>query len=252
MKKIFILGVVAILLGSTLLPPVVEGSNNSMNEKITVRIRTSLGTVREREVPLEEATKLQSIIGQFINHTDRYETLLPVLMNMLKEYGLIKNAEKMEMMIKKNLENKNYPVTQQWIPVFNVLCFVVGYGLNSLLIPFRTFLGLFIWITLYDFLYSINIKMDKLFDWILNATIILGARSHVFIPMGLWQVFSGEIHTIGLFGYQRYIRNSDLNNTTPLPAEFLIVGFVGIWISFLHNPIRPKDYFIGSAMAIII
>ncbi len=253
MNKIFVIGVVATLLSSTLLPAVVGDDNKDVNEKITVRVRTSLGTMIEREVPFAVGEKLQSIIEQFINHTDRYKMLLPILMDILEEYGLIKNAEKIESMIKSNLENKNYQIVQQLQSrFFNLLCFVAGYGLDSSLFTPGLFLTFLFLITLAEKIEkifpSINIDIDPL----LNLTCLINTfRSRVFIPIAQWLVVRGGFHTIGLLGYRHYYRNNeDGNNALGYPKGFLVIGFTGIWISFLFK-LKPRQYFIGSAIAII-
>jgi len=90
MNKIFVLGVVVILSGSMVLPAVIGGED--MDEKITVRVRTSPGTISEREVSPVVGTRLQSMISQLNNHTDNYKTLLPALLDVLEDCGLIENA----------------------------------------------------------------------------------------------------------------------------------------------------------------
>ncbi len=253
MKKIFVLGVVAILLSTTLLPAVVGDDNKDLNEKTIISVRTSLGTISEKEVPLVVALKLHSIISQLINHTDRYETLLPALLNILDEYGLIKNSEKMEIMIKSNLENKNYQIVQQLQSRFsNLLCFVAGYGLDSDLFTPGFFLTFLFLITLADKIEKIFPSIDINIDLLtMLAYLITVFGPHVFIPIAEWMVVRGEFHTIGLLGYRHYYRNDeDGNNALGYPNSFLVVGFTGIWISFLFKQ-RGKDFFIGSAIAII-
>jgi len=122
MNKIFVLGVVVILSGSTMLPAVI--GSEDMDEKIMVRVRTSLGTISEREVPPVVGTRLQSMISQLNNHTDKYKTLLPALLNILEDYGLIENAEKMELAIKGDIRNENNSIWKQQSLFFNIFCFV--------------------------------------------------------------------------------------------------------------------------------
>ncbi|MCD6512275.1 MAG: hypothetical protein J7K61_01555 [Thermoplasmata archaeon] len=245
MKKIFVLGVVAILLSTTLLPAVVGDDNKDLNEKTIISVRTSLETISEKEVPLVVALKLHSIISQLINHTDGYETLLPALLNILDEYGLIKNSEKMEIMMRSNLENnKNCQIMQPWCPfILNIMCFVVGYGINSWLFTPGLFLSALFLFKLQEIFPSIDV------DRILDILILWNLRPRVFIPIAGWNVFEGAIYTVGLLGYRHYEKGLEgVNNSLTFAREFLILGFTGIWISFLFT---PRQYFIGSAIAIL-
>lgn len=121
MNKIFVLGVVVILSGSMMLPAVI--GSEDMDEKITVRVRTSPGTISEREVSPVVGTRLQSMISQLNNHTDKYRTLLPALLSILEDCGLIENAEKMELAIKKRYKKRKRFNVESTIIIFQYLLF---------------------------------------------------------------------------------------------------------------------------------
>ena len=230
MNKIFVLGVVVILSGSMMLPAVIGSADEDMDEKITVRVRTSLGTINEREVPPVVGTRLQSIISQLNNNTDKYKTLLPALLSILEDCGLIENAEKMELAIKGDIRNENDSIWKQQSLFFNIFCFVAGYGHGSMLTtPAMLLLKLL----------PLPISMLIFFYQTL--------RPRLFVPLGGWLVAEGKMNSIGLLGYQHF--SIGVRNASPLPNCVLLIGFTGLWISILKKGVE-NEYFVGSAMAV--
>ncbi|MCD6147327.1 MAG: hypothetical protein J7J34_04925 [Thermoplasmata archaeon] len=232
MNKIFVLGVVVILSGSMMLPAVIGSADEDMDEKITVRVRTSpgTGTISEREVPPVVGTRLQSMISQLNNHTDKYKTLLPALLSILEDCGLIENAEKMELAIKGDIRNENDSIWKQQSLFFNIFCFVAGYGHGSMLMtPTMLLLKLL----------PLPISMLIFFYQTL--------RPRLFVPLGGWLVAEGKMNSIGLLGYQHF--SIGVRNASPLPNCVLLIGFTGLWISILKKGVE-NEYFVGSAMAV--
>lgn len=228
MNKIFVLGVVVILSGSTMLPAVI--GSEDMDEKVMVRVRTSPGTISEREVSPVVGIRLQSMISQLNNHTDKYRTLLPALLSILEDCGLIENAEKMELAIKRDTRNENDSMWNQQSLFFNIFCFVAGYGHGSMLTtPAMLLLKLL----------PLPISMLIFFYQTL--------RPRLFVPLGGWLVAEGKMNSIGLLGYQHF--SIGVRNASPLPNCVLLIGFTGLWISILKKGVE-NEYFVGSAMAV--
>jgi len=236
MNKIFVLGVAVMLSGSMLLPAVMSNAGEDMDEKVTVKVRTSPGTISEREVSPAVGARLQSIIGQLNNHTDSYKTLLPVLLNILEDYGLIEDTESMKHAIMKHIQ---YSSGQAHVPdrslFFNFACFVVGYGNSNLMTP--------------AMLLSVILNRIHLIPYLLGFALLAyqDLRPRLSVPIGGWFVNSGGMQTLGLFGHKSYTR--DVGNAVPPPALILVFGFTGLWISLLVKGIE-HEYFIGSAIAV--
>ncbi|RLF62069.1 MAG: hypothetical protein DRN31_04585 [Thermoplasmata archaeon] len=227
-RKLFVLGVVVILSGSTMLPAVI--GSEDMDEKIMVKVRTSLGTINEREISPAVETRLQSIISQLNNNTDKYKTLLPALLSILEDCGLIENAEKMELAIKGDIRNENDSIWKQQSLFFNIFCFVAGYGHGSMLMtPMMLLLKLL----------PLPISMLIFFYQTL--------RPRLFVPLGGWLVAEGKMDSIGLLGYQHF--SIGVGNASPLPNCVILIGFTGLWISILKKGVE-NEYFVGSAMAV--
>jgi len=236
MNKIFVLGVAMMLSGSMLLPAVMSNTVEDMNEKVTVKVRTFPGTISEIEVSPAVGARLQSIINQLNNHTDSYKTLLPALLNILEDYGLIKDTESMKHAIMEHIQySSKQAYVSDWSLFFNFACFIVGYGNSNLMTP--------------AMLLSIILARIHLLPYLLGFALLAyqDLRPRLSVPIGGWFVNSGGMQTLGLFGHKSYTR--DLGNVAPLPALILVFGFTGLWISLLIKGIE-YEYFIGSAIAV--
>jgi len=231
-RKLFVLGVVVILSGSTMLPAVI--GSEDMDENVMVRVRTSLGTINEREISPVVGTRLQSIISQLNNNTDKYKTLLPALLSILEDCGLIENAEKMELAIKGDIRNENDSMWNQQSLFFNIFCFVAGYGHGSMLMTPTMLL---------------TVPLLKLLPLPISMLIFFyqTLRPRLFVPLGGWLVAEGKMNSIGLLGYQHF--SIGVRNASPLPNCVLLIGFTGLWISILKKGVE-NEYFVGSAMAV--
>ena len=226
MNKIFVIGLVAMLSGTMFLPAVIGSNDKDMGDKATVKVRTSFGVISERELSSAEVIRMQLEIEQINNHVGSYEKFLPSLLGMLEDYGLVKNAEKMELAIKGSVASNKSP-NQLF---FNTFCFVAGYGHGSMLVTPAMLLTPIV---------PLPISMLIFYYQTL--------RPRLFVPLGGWLVAEGEMSTVGMLGYQHY--SIGVGNSYPMPNCILLVGFTGLWISILKKGVE-NEYFVGSAIAV--
>lgn len=242
MNRRLVIVVTCILLGTTFIP-VVESEFSGV--KVPVRVSTSTGKTTEQMLSIEDVEKLSSMLNILQENPKDFEVYLPVVLRGLADLGLIEDASSLEKAILGNVKTlPSDDTSQDFEFLFNAFCFIAGWGYNSWLVTPMFFPCLGLIGLLYKILGPSAIL--ELIGLILYVYLTLHPR--VFVPIGGWFIAKiGDIHTLGLLGYQhKFVSRGYM---LPPPSLFLIFGFTGLWVGFLLNGYETT-FCIGSAVAI--
>lgn len=132
----------------------------------------------------------------------------------------------------------------------NICCIVFGFGKGFRVTPFT---GLVSWFG-GELTGSEFIQNHPLFEFAITG--ILGGcgafamfRPRIGAPLSAFVVLDGALGTIGLLGITEDIAVNNWGH--PNPSGFVIIGFLGIWISILTPKLVPYTCFAGIALAVI-
>lgn len=247
-RNVFVIIVTSILLGTIVVPVV---NSESAHEKVPIRVSTSDGITTKKQLSIEDADKLFSLLllNELQDSSNEYEIYLPIVLNELETYGLIEDSIEMEKAILNSVKVINRENTSKDFPfLFNICCFIAGYGDNSFLITPASFPTMNL-IAILLFIFENYPLVTKLLEIIgASSYLYLTLRPRIFFPIGGWVVArKGEIYTLGLLGYQH--KSIDRGYIMPPPVVFLILGFTGLWIGFLKDEYE-QTFCIGSTVAI--
>lgn len=132
----------------------------------------------------------------------------------------------------------------------NICCIVFGVGKGFRVTPFT---GLMSWFG-GELTGSEFIQNHPLLEFAITG--ILGGcgafamfRPRIGAPLSAFVVLDGALGTIGLLGITEDTAVDNWGH--PNPSGFVIIGFLGIWISILSSKLVPYTLFIGIALAVI-
>lgn len=242
MNKLLIIGVIGILLGTTLIPIV----NSEFNPKdISIKVSTSQGITKEKDISIGEAEKLSAMFDTLLKNQEEFEIYLPLILKEMEGLGLIKNATQMEKEIVENIRDPQF--NQQDELFINAFCFIAGQGTNSGIVPLS--------LISYLIFCRMFFRIIQYFPLIHNITsaiayyiiITLFYLPRIFFPFGVWHIgWEGEISTLGLLGHKKnFIHGGKWGE------NYLIFGFTGLWITYDMGDGYPATWFIGSTIAVL-
>jgi len=245
-REVFSMVVAVVLFAAGL--PVAQSIHNAVpDEETVVRARTSTGEIQERSLSPSAAAQVQSMLNALQENPDRYQSLLPALLNKLEEHGLIEDARIWEQTIVEAIQDRQCDTQSNLF--MNFLCFIIGNSTNSAVWTPLTLLHIALSRMTLQVIQQFPITYEILYSFIKMLYYSLIYPPKLYFPVGIWSIgWEGQLSSFGLLGH----RNT-LIDGGKWGEQYLIFGFKGLCLTLPSERgyEYTKNWLIGSATAIV-